>query len=153
MLRALWISAWHLGLTRSRDDAALMAFVARQTGADHPRFLTDPADAAKAIEGMKAWIARDGGVEWPTEGDARRTGLALSWLRKEAVAEAAVRRLASLGDPEVADWPAAMIAGAQRGLPLKFGDYGEWHWDRLIEFLGGRIRAPKSKSTPKRRAA
>ena len=53
VLRALWIAAWHLGLAKSRDDAALLAFVQRQTGLSHLRFLTDPADAAKAIEGMK----------------------------------------------------------------------------------------------------
>ncbi|MGC8201033.1 phage protein GemA/Gp16 family protein, partial [Salmonella enterica] len=34
-LQALWIAAWNLGLTRSRDDKALLAFVKRQTGLDH----------------------------------------------------------------------------------------------------------------------
>ena len=63
-LQALWIAAWNLGLVRSRDDAALLAFVKRQAGVDHTRFLHDAAAAARAIEGLKAWIARDGGVCW-----------------------------------------------------------------------------------------
>lgn len=63
-LRALWIAAWNLGLTRSRGDAALLAFVRRQTGLDHTRFLREQADAMRAIEGLKAWLARDGGVDW-----------------------------------------------------------------------------------------
>ncbi len=155
VLRALWISAWHLGLARSRDDAALIAFVQRQTGLEHLRFLTDPADAAKAIEGMKAWISRDGGVVWPTEADAKSDGRDLSWLRKKAVADAQIVKLAKETDPPVADFAAAELAGAKRGLPERFALYGEWHWDRLIELLGGLIREPgKAKAkTTKRRAA
>ncbi len=142
VLRALWISAWHLGLARSRDDAALIAFVQRQTGVDHLRFLADADLAAKAIEGMKAWIARDGGVVWPSEADARRQVREIGWLRKAAVAEALFAKLAMTRVD-------AMIAGAQRGLPAAFADYGEYHWDRLIEFLGGRLR----DGAKKRRAA
>ena len=64
-LRALWLSAWNLGAVRSNDDAALLAFVERQTGLPHTRFLTAPADAARAIEALKAICARHG-VVWPT---------------------------------------------------------------------------------------
>ena len=63
-LQALWIAGWNLGLVRNRDDAALLAFVKRQTGIDHTRFLRYNEDAAKAIEALKAWLARDGGVDW-----------------------------------------------------------------------------------------
>ncbi|WP_244468056.1 regulatory protein GemA [Nitratireductor soli] len=63
-LQALWIAAWNLGLVRSRDDKALLAFVKRQTGIDHVRFLRHPEDAAKAIEALKAWMTRGAGVEW-----------------------------------------------------------------------------------------
>lgn len=153
VLRALWISAWHLGLAKSRDDAALIAFVQRQTGLAHLRFLADPAEAAKAIEGLKAWIARDAGVTWPTEADATALGREVSWLRKETVARACVARLAAAGDT-IAAWADAELAGRQRGLPATFGDYGEWHWDRLIEFLGGRIRGSEvAKALRKSRRA
>lgn len=63
-LQALWIGAWNLGLIRSRNDDALIAFVKRQTGIDHTRFLHYPEDAEKVIEALKAWMARDGGVDW-----------------------------------------------------------------------------------------
>lgn len=63
-LQALWIAGWNLGLVRSRKDAALAAFVKRQTGLDHPNWLRDPAAAAKAVEALKDWLARDGGVSW-----------------------------------------------------------------------------------------
>ena len=63
-LQALWIAAWNLGITRSRDDAALIAFVRRQTGIDHVRFVRDAAEAARAIEALKAWMAREARVDW-----------------------------------------------------------------------------------------
>ncbi len=63
-LQALWIAAWNLGLVRDRRDAAMLAFVKRQTGIEHTRFLRETADARKAIEALKAWIARDAGVDW-----------------------------------------------------------------------------------------
>lgn len=63
-LQALWIAAWNLGLVRNREDTALIAFVKRQTGLDSPRWLRDPADAQKAVEALKSWLGRDGGVMW-----------------------------------------------------------------------------------------
>lgn len=63
-LQALWIAGWNLGLVQNRNDAALLGFVKRQTGIDHTRFLRHHDDAAKAIEALKAWLARDGGVDW-----------------------------------------------------------------------------------------
>lgn len=63
-LQALWIAAWNLGLVRNRTDAALVAFVRRQTRIDHVRFVHDAADAAKAIEALKGWLSRDRGVDW-----------------------------------------------------------------------------------------
>jgi phage gp16-like protein len=63
-LQALWIAGYNLGLIRNRDDAALLAFVKRQTGIDHTRFLRYAEDGARAIEALKAWLERDGGVAW-----------------------------------------------------------------------------------------
>lgn len=64
-LRALWISGWNLGVVHDRTDEGLAAFVRRTTGLDHVNFAYDPADANKAIEGIKAWLAREAGVQWP----------------------------------------------------------------------------------------
>ncbi|WP_336802008.1 regulatory protein GemA [Kaistia sp. MMO-174] len=64
-LQALWISAWNLGVVRDRSDRALVSFVERQTGIERTRFLRDAKEAAKAIEGLKKWIGRETGVDWP----------------------------------------------------------------------------------------
>jgi len=64
ILRAMWLNAWHLGVITNRDDRALLAFARRQTGADHTQFLTDGAEVARVIEGLKAKMARDAGVDW-----------------------------------------------------------------------------------------
>jgi len=62
-LQALWIALWNMGAVRQRDDAALLAFVKRQTGVDHTRFLHHSQDARKAIEALKSWLQREG-VDW-----------------------------------------------------------------------------------------
>ncbi len=65
-LQALWIAGWNLGIVRDRSDHALLAFVKRQTNIDHTRFLVYAEDARKAVEALKDWIAREGGVNWST---------------------------------------------------------------------------------------
>lgn len=75
-LQALWIAGWNLGIVRNRDDKAMLAFVKRQTGVEHTRFLHHAEDAAKAIEALKAWLAREGGVDWspPANGFVQLNG-------------------------------------------------------------------------------
>ncbi|MBK5957419.1 hypothetical protein CCR97_04240 [Rhodoplanes elegans] len=84
-LRALWISAHDLGIVQDRTDAALLAFVARQTGIVHTRWLRDARDAAAVIEALKSWITREAGVEWPgREADAldiKRAVITAQWMR------------------------------------------------------------------------
>ena len=63
-LQALWLSGWNLGVVHNRTDAALLSFVAGQTGIEHTRFLRDAKDARKAVEALKKWLARDAGVDW-----------------------------------------------------------------------------------------
>jgi phage gp16-like protein len=63
-LQALWIAGWNLGIVRDRDDAALIAFVKRQTGIDHTRFLVNADDASRAIEALKSWLRREAGVSY-----------------------------------------------------------------------------------------
>lgn len=64
-LLALWLSAWNLGVARSDDPQALIAFVERQTGIAQVRWVRERADAMKAIEALKKWIARESGIKWP----------------------------------------------------------------------------------------
>lgn len=67
-LRALWLDGWHLGVVQDPSEAALSAWVKRVTGGrrrgiDALQWLTED-DAAKAIEGLKAWLTREAGVCW-----------------------------------------------------------------------------------------
>ncbi|NNV20675.1 regulatory protein GemA [Ochrobactrum pseudogrignonense] len=63
-LQALWIAGWNLGVFDNRADEALIAFVHRQTGVDHVRFLHHASDARAVIESLKKWIERKAGPVW-----------------------------------------------------------------------------------------
>ncbi len=63
-IQSLWIAAYNLGIIRERDDAAMTAFVKRQTGIESAQWINRYADAQKVVEALKAWIAREGGVDW-----------------------------------------------------------------------------------------
>ncbi|QRE74405.1 regulatory protein GemA [Methylobacterium aquaticum] len=65
-LWALWISGWNLGVIRNKSDAALHAFIEDRFGVSHSRFLIDQHQAQAVIEGVKAWLERSAGVDWPT---------------------------------------------------------------------------------------
>lgn len=92
-VRALWISAAQLGLLRDASDAALDAFVAKQSRVTALRFL--PADQAEpVIEALKAWLARPrekggGGVQWGRAGASDQQAVAYAlWallMEKKAV--------------------------------------------------------------------
>ncbi|SNS43805.1 Mu-like prophage protein gp16, partial [Tistlia consotensis] len=58
MARGLWIELHRMGVVRNRTDQALDAFVRKLAGVDSARWLTDPAEAGKVIEALKAMKAR-----------------------------------------------------------------------------------------------
>lgn len=60
-VKALWIALWNLAAIESGTDAALDAFVERQTGRQRLSFLT-PADANSVTEALKAIGERNGFV-------------------------------------------------------------------------------------------
>ncbi len=125
--RALWISAWNLGLIRERSDKALVAFVKRQTGIDHLNWVKDGADARSAIEGLKKWITRESGVEWDRPAvELRSLGISLSRWRKLAVIDAQLVRLMRLNG-------AGMAPAGYRALSAK-------ELDELATVLGRKIR-------------
>ena len=74
---ALWLSAYELGVVRNRSADALIAFVERQTGIAHLNWVREGRDANRAIEALKAMMARDGGVEWPKEQSPRAAKVAV----------------------------------------------------------------------------
>jgi len=108
-LRALWIAGYNLGIVRERTDRAMLAFLQRQTGVSHVRFLKDAQAASSAIEGLKSWLERAGGVEWPsgrglddlTEGDrviaSKRAILNAQW--KKLIEIGAVKAVGQAVDP------------------------------------------------------
>jgi len=64
LARALWISAWCLAVVDDRRDSALLAWVERQTGYRTLSWVRSGEDASKVIEALKAWIAREAGLDW-----------------------------------------------------------------------------------------
>lgn len=63
-LQALWIAGYNLGIVHDRDDAALVAFIKRQTGIEQERWLRFTDDANKVIEALKGWMEREAKVNW-----------------------------------------------------------------------------------------
>ena len=144
VLQALWLAAFNLGITRSKHDAAMMKFVARQTGVSHTRFLHDAALASKAIEGLKKWMEREAGVNWP-QGEDRSDDNRIE--RKRAVVTAIKRKMEACGaiepraggEPE--DWRFLSYGSRHCGLPSGFAAYLPADWDILCNRLGARLRA------------
>lgn len=140
-MQALWLTGYNLGLIHDRTDKAMLSFLQRQTGVSHTRFLTHPSDATAAIEALKSWLRRDGGVEWPIE--ARRGDSDIIEI-KLAVVEAQWARLLRLGAiRETADLQvyASKATRKQAWDAFKAHDY-----DELQRSLGRRIR--KALVTP-----
>lgn len=65
-LRAVWLLLHEIGATQSNTEASLAAYVKRMTGVDDLHF-TRGNHKYRAIEGLKAWAAR----ELPSAIDAR----------------------------------------------------------------------------------
>ena len=157
-LQALWIAAHNLGIVRNRDDKAMMAFLARQTGLSHARFLTDPTDARAAIEALKSWIAREGGVDWIEPRNVEpgyRIALA-QWMKLREIG--AVRPGRTWTGTEARP-PEGMLAYAAKVIGRGWciintqGDrIDEWtaaEWVKVMNALGRKLRAAQVK----RRAA
>lgn len=134
-LRALWLSAYHLGIVRDPAESALGAFIKRQTGIDAMRWLP-PEDAANAIEALKDWMAREAGIEWPkSRASAKAHRLAVieaQWFRLIALKAVQIASLHAL-DPyigRILDWPSVRIREAMTDREA----------DEVIRALGDKIR-------------
>lgn len=140
-LQALWIGAYNLGIVENRDDAALLAFVKRQAGIDHTRFLSYAEDANKVIEALKRWMAREGRVDWHVDklmpDFARADGYKIAraqWLMLVGAAQATIRG---------AFWQAVVgIVGCQvEGRELTSSE-----WILVMNEFGRRVRDRKAAS-------
>jgi Protein of unknown function (DUF1018) len=137
-LRALWIAGHNLGVVRARDDKAMLAFLERQTGVSHVRFLQDPRASTSAIEGLKAWLARQAAVEWPAD-SADVIGA------KRAVLDAQWRRLIEVGEIK----PIGASVDAMEGLQHYAGKivrqnrwetFSSTDYDLVAKALGNKLR-------------
>jgi hypothetical protein len=135
VLQALWIAGYNLGIVENADDAALLAFVKRQCKVDHDRFLVDQAEAAKAIEGLKSWIAREAGFSFGTQAGADRYGVTLKTLNKRAVVFAIARRIQANGLPSFETESFACLEGFP---PISRCD--DVQLDRLSAKMGAMLR-------------
>lgn len=138
-LQALWIAGYNLGIVENRDDAALIAFVKRQTGLDAVRFLKLPADARKAVEALKAWIAREAVVDW-SDTDimpdyARAEGFKIAWAQWR-----------KLGGNTNANSVAAFHAEVRAATNASIDRCDNGGWIKVMNALGRRIRAAKQKA-------
>lgn len=142
-LQALWIAGHNLGIVQNPDDAALIAFVKRQTGLDAVRFLKLPEDARKAVEALKAWITRVGGVEWSdaeiTSDYARADGFKIAWAQWR-----------KLGGNVNANSVGAFHATVKELAGVTVDRCDRDGWILVMNALGRRIRDAQSKGQAKR---
>lgn len=138
-MQALWITGWDLGLIRDRTDRAMLSFLERQTGVSHTRFLAHPSEASGAIEALKFWLRRDGGVDWPYElrrGDAdvfdvRMAVLNAQWQRLVDIETSVTGRKKMISLQEFASKAAARSA---------WDDFETCHFNQVQAALGRRLR-------------
>jgi len=96
-LRALWISAYWLGVVEVLDDDALASWLKRQTGLDSAAWATPPQTAA-AVEALKDWMEREAGVDWSPWRVTGKGGRKATFHNPRArVLQAQARRLEALG--------------------------------------------------------
>lgn len=138
-LQALWIAAWNLGIVRDRDDNALVAFVKRQTGLDHTRFLVYADDAKRAIEALKGWINREGGVSYGSTNGYEwlsADGAKVAWAQWKILIPGAGLLVRKGFDSEV-----AKLTGRSMLQDVTAAD-----WQIVMNSFGDRIRAGRGRS-------
>ncbi len=141
-LQALWIAGWNLGIIRNRDDRALIEFVDGRTGIQHPRWLHHADDGKKAVEALKGWLARDGGVAWGSSNGydfLTHDNGKIAWAQYRKLVPGATlmgnrsgfyREVMAIAAPDAYD-----------GMPI--GMLKPAHWRTVMNAFGERIRKAK----------
>ncbi len=160
-LRALWISAFHLGLIRDSSDGALATWLRclQHLDAGHADAGLTPDGIAHAIPPLEAWLARAAGVDWRPHLSVGRSGHVREVRRPRArVLEAQWRILYRQGRVLIGSH-AALGAYASRFAGLGRADshvaLSDAQADALIRHLGRCIRkagAPRENALNRRRA-
>ena len=137
-IRALWRALHNLGEVVDPSDAALSAFVRRQTDLEALEWMTS-ALAYKVIEALKAWCGR-AGFEVPQGGlEAKRALLRAQWKRLDDLGELRIAESAALDS-----WLQWKVSGHAIGVELL--DPG--HCDAAADRLGRWIRDVKKEAAP-----
>ena len=147
-LRALWHSAYHLGLIHDRSDDALGAWLRRLTHLDG-NACAEPAGLDRPIQALKAWLARAGGVDWRPHVSLGQDGRVRETRRPRArVLEAQWRLLHRRGRVRIGS-EAALGAYAARLVGLGRADshltLSNAQTDALIRHFGKCIRAASER--------
>ena len=146
-LRALWQSAYHLGLIHDRSDDALGAWLHRLARLDGDA--AAPAGLDRPIQALKAWLARSAGVDWRPHLSLGQDGRVWERRRPRArVLEAQWRLLhrrgrVRIGSEAALGAYAARYAGLGRAESHLALDNAQA--DALIRHLGRRIRAASER--------
>lgn len=156
-LQAMWLALYNLGAIEDRRDSAMHAFVKRQTGLDHTRFLQDGLHAAAAIQALKAMLVRSG-VVWPELVKDRaadllavkRAILRAQWLR--CVALGAIQ---PLGRPEdcdgLQDYASRIVRGGSRRLgAIDDPSLTPAELDEVANALGAKLRQAQAQTAEDR---
>nr|WP_278437071.1 regulatory protein GemA [Brucella anthropi] len=135
-MQALWIAGYNLGVVTNNADEALIAFVHRQTGLDHIRFLHDPADANKAIETLKKWLEREAGIDW------KKDSFLPSWANEPhgQIVTAQWRILTSKGLTPRASMAAEIWSITRRKGKPQPNELTKAEWQMVMNSLGRRVR-------------
>lgn len=116
-MRALWISLYHLGVTRDRSDDALTAFArrvsgGRSTGVRSLNWL-DEESAEKVIEALKKMAEREADVDWSAYMIGIGPNTRMVYKPRARVVEALWRIMFELELVEIND-PGALSSYARR---------------------------------------
>lgn len=143
-IRALWWTLYWLGEIDEPGDAALNAFVKRQTGLASLRFV-DHRHSHSVIEALKA-IANRAGVMWPTDADVRTLECSIPGISQAHADRIAVlQHLDRLCADKVMVFPIE-LARIEIGARPNMHHWSEREMDEAIRFLGKRWRAKKTRS-------
>ncbi|MEL6784627.1 MAG: regulatory protein GemA [Pseudomonadota bacterium] len=144
-LQALWIAGYNLGVVKDRSDKACMAFVRRMTNISHTRFLHQAADGTKAIEALKKWLSRDGGVNWQKNSFSQLPYINHPQFR---IAQAQYRALmrAKVIERECSQIEFFKKRWSQYGVTKdSMGQFTDKDWIVLMNGLGAEVRAARGQ--------
>lgn len=146
-VQALWVSGFNLGIINDPSDRAMESFIARQTGLRKAAWLREHAKADAVIGALRAWLAREGGVEWAVQ--ARPGHAAHLNMPGYRVCRAQWGKLLALGavslghtwtgktrDPDEGLYAYAETVMGNR----QFDEWTHGEWAKVSKALGGKLR-------------